>query len=270
MITAAVEIGLHVLAEKPLARTGAEGEAAARLMQPQSAPCVAGATRVAVNYQYRYDSACYAMARAVQRGDLGEVRYARINVPWKRGEDYFRGAAWHASLEQAGGGTLLTQGSHFMDVALWACGQPVRSVMGHTARRVFTGVEVEDFAAGVVELANGAVIEICSSMVAASEGPATIEIYGSRATAFYRAGWLGGLRFEGRRVGRILREHPPVRGLHALQRSIEGFRRWAAGGEPHLVPVSEALPVLKAVEAVYRSAERGERVLLEQDSGGGG
>lgn len=259
MIAQALERGLHVFTEKPLARTLEEGRAIAALIRPDG-------PRVAVNYQYRYDSACYALARAVQRGELGEVRYARINIPWKRGPEYFSAAPWHASLAQAGGGTLLTQGSHFLDVVLWACGQPVKSALGRTARRVFAAAEVEDLAMGILELEGGALVEICSSMVAAKEGAPVIEVYGSRATAAYRGGALPHLKFTGRR---IRAERPPVPGIHALQRSLEGFRRWAAGGEPHLVPAGEALAVLAAVEGVYGRKGNGDQEtgIRDQETG---
>jgi predicted dehydrogenase len=125
-----------------------------------------------------------------------------------------------------------------------------------TARRIFNDVEVEDLAMGIVELENGALIEICSSMAAAKEQAVSIEIYGSKATAIYTDRPLPRVRFIG---GRVKTSNLPVFGFHALQRSIEGFRRWVSGGEPHLVAGRESLPVLAAVEAVYRSAQSGKR-----------
>jgi UDP-N-acetyl-2-amino-2-deoxyglucuronate dehydrogenase len=244
MIQAALRVGKSVFTEKPVTRTLAEGLEVVRLAEASGLP-------VAVNYQYRYDTGCYALARAVQAGEIGDVRYVRINIPWQRGGSYFSGAAWHASLAQAGGGTLLTQGSHFLDVALWACGLPVTRVHGVTARRVFSDVEVEDLAMGILELENGALMEICSSMVAAAEQAVRIEIYGSKATAVYTNQPFPRTSFTRRGVNY---ERPPVWGVHALMRSIEAFRRWAAGGPPHLVTARDALPVLSAVEALYRSA----------------
>lgn len=256
ILAEAMQAGKAVFIEKPVTRTLAEGWQMARLAEEQGA-------RVAVNYQYRYDTGCYALARAAQRGALGAVRYARVNVPWQRSADYFEASPWHASLAQAGGGTLITQGSHFLDVALWACGGQAVAATGVTARRAFAGVEVEDLALGIVELDNGALIEICSSMAAASEQAARIEIYGSQGTAIYTNRPWPRVTFRGARVRPA---RPPTPGLHALQRSLEGFRRWAVGGPPPLVTLTDALAVLGVVEAIYRSAASGKQEHVESRS----
>jgi UDP-N-acetyl-2-amino-2-deoxyglucuronate dehydrogenase len=248
MIRAAVAAGKAVFVEKPVTRTWDEGQEIARLAEETGA-------KVAVNYQYRYDPGCYALARAVQRGELGEIHSLRMNVPWRREASYFSSAAWHARLDTAGGGTLLTQGSHILDVALWAMGEEVPvQVLGRTARRKFKDVEVEDLAHAVVEFSNGALGQIASTMAAAREGPVTLEVYGERASAFYTGGLRPRVRFVGRRVRA---EKPPVGGLHALQSSLEGFARWVQGGEPHLCTARDALPVLAVVEAVYAAAQSG-------------
>jgi UDP-N-acetyl-2-amino-2-deoxyglucuronate dehydrogenase len=248
MIRTAVGAGKAVFVEKPVTRTLEEGLEIARLAE------VSGA-KIAVNYQYRYDPGCFALARAVQLGELGEIHSLRMNVPWRREASYFSGAAWHARLDTAGGGTLLTQGSHILDIALWAMGgaHPMQ-VLGRTARRKFTDVEVEDLAHAVVEFSNGALGQIASTMAAVREGPVTLEVYGERASAFYTGGLWPRVRFLGRRVRS---EKPPVGGLHALQSSLEGFARWVQGGEPHLCSARQALPVLAVVEAVYASARSG-------------
>jgi UDP-N-acetyl-2-amino-2-deoxyglucuronate dehydrogenase len=249
MARAGLEHGLAVLLEKPLAATLAEGIELARLAALPNA-------RLAVNYQYRYDAGCYALAAAARQGALGKIRYARCNIPWRRELDYFtRSAGWHASAARAGGGTLLTQGSHFLDVLLWACAsRPVRA-QGLTRRMVFHEIEVEDLAMGTVELESGALLQVCSSMVANPEQPATVEVYGELGSAFYRSGLLPRLEFRG---VKLRREGPPGRGIHALARSLEAFRLYAQGGVPHLASAAESLITLAAVDALYRAAGSGQ------------
>lgn len=244
---AAVEAGLPVLLEKPLARTLAEGAEIVRRARAAGVP-------VGVNYQYRYDRGCYALACAARRGDLGRLYYGRCNVPWQRGADYFEQGPWRGELARAGGGTLLTQASHALDVMLWAMDSPARAAAGMSARPGFPGAEVETLALGTLELESGALIGVSSAMVARPEQAVTLELYGERGTALYGGRPLPHVRFRGVHPRR---ERPPARGVHALARSLEGFRAWVVEGRPYLTPAAEALPVLAAVAALYRAFESG-------------
>lgn len=257
MANAAVEAGYSVLLEKPIARTLAEGQEIVRRAQ-------AAGVRVGVNYQYRYDRGCYALARAARRGDLGRLYYGRCNVPWHRDANYFEQGSWRGELARAGGGTLLTQGSHALDVLLWAMDSPPRAATGMGARPVFPHAEVETLALGTVELESGALLQVSSSMVARPEQAVTLELYGERGTALYTNRPWPHVRFRGQRVRR---ERPPGRGLHALQRSLDGFRAWVMDGRPYLIPAEEALPVLAAVQALYRSFESGQTITIDMCGG---
>jgi UDP-N-acetyl-2-amino-2-deoxyglucuronate dehydrogenase len=250
MILSAVRAGKPVFVEKPVTRTLAE---ARKLIEE------IGNTKVAVNYQYRYDRGCYTLARAVQAGALGRVISVRINIPWSRKRSYFDGAMWHKSIAQAGGGTLITQGSHFLDVALWALGEEPISAMGYAATPVFD-VEVETLAHGIVETNSGTLISITSSMVAATEQAVTIEVYGEKGTATYRDLPFPLVKFTGVNVRR---ERPPEWGVHALQRSLTGFAKWVLDDKPFLIPAASAVPVLAAVDGIYRSARSGQRSKVE-------
>ncbi|MBN1883735.1 MAG: Gfo/Idh/MocA family oxidoreductase [Deltaproteobacteria bacterium] len=249
MIEKAIARGLPVLCEKPVAADMDDAVAICELSQKSKIP-------VGINYQYRYDSACYALVEACREGALGEGRYGRVNVPWNRKRTYFDGSPWHKSMAHSGGGTLLTQASHVIDIALSALGGRPVTAMGMTGRKVFTDVEVEDFGTGLIEMEGGAVLSVTSSMVAVPERKILMEIYGSGGTVTYEGPDFPKVRFYGTKV---TKRRPPIRGVHALFRSIEGFRRWITGGEQYLTPAASALSVLAAVKALYRSAESGKR-----------
>ncbi len=253
MAQAAIQAGLHIFIEKPITRTLTEALALAKLAD--QAPI-----RLGVNYQYRYDRGCYALAQAAQRGDLGAIHAARCNIPWQRQAGYFQHARWHARLETAGGGSLLTQGSHMLDIVLWALGGQPDTAIGYTARRKFKQVEVEDLAHGLVEMQDGALVQISSSMIANPDQALTVELYGEYATAIYTDRPLPHVTFKGRRIKKT---SPPVGGVHALQRSLEGFRAWVREDRPYLTPAREAIPALACVEAIYRSAQSGCRETIQ-------
>ncbi len=255
MIKSAIDAGIQVFTEKPITRTLAEGREIVAYAAERG-------IKIGVNYQYRYDSGCHRLARAVQSGALGQVLYARINVPWHRERSYFEDSPWHKTVEQAGGGTLITQASHLIDVVLWAAGKPV-SAIGYTAQKIFTEVDVEDFAAGMVELENGALLQITSSMAVATEQPVSIEIYGEKGTAMYSSHPWPRVKFIGIKPKP---ERPPQWGFHALHRSLKGFRDWVLNDVPYLIPGEEALTALQVVEAFYKSAQLGQRVVIKENT----
>ena len=234
--------------------------------------------KIGVNYQYRYDRGCYKLAYWAHTGKLGQVLYARTNIPWHREKNYFEDSVWHKTIDRAGGGTLITQASHLIDILLWVIASPPVWASGFTDQKMFTDVEVEDYAAGTVKLESGAVLQITTSMVAASEQAVTIEVYGDRGTAMYtdkpwpRVKFVPGVKATPSPTAGI--DNPPKPnpslaggngrvpyfGFHAMHRCLKGFRDWVLHDQPFLIPGEAALPVLAVVEAIYRSAQEGRRI----------
>jgi len=247
MILSALKAEKNVFVEKPVTRTLEEAKKLIKRV---------GNTKVGVNYQYRYDSGCYALARAIQNDELGKVHSIRINIPWHREQSYFDNSPWHRTIAHAGGGTLITQGSHFLDVALWALGEQPISAMGYAKTHLFN-VEVDTLTHGIIEMESGTLISVVSSMVAATEGQVTIEAYGERGKAKYADRPHPHVKFIGVKVHK---ERPPEWGVHALQRSLSGFTNWILNDKPFLIPAASTIPVLTAVDAIYRSAQSGKRV----------
>ena len=97
-----------------------------------------------------------------------------------------------------------------------------------------------------------AVAAVDPQMAAKPEQAVQIFIYGQKGTAIYTNQPWPRVKFKGLKAKK---DRPPKWGVHALQRSLEGFRAWVMDGEDFLIPAEESLPVLAAVEAIYRSAE---------------
>ncbi len=239
------ERGTGVLLEKPVAASLADAE---RLVREQPAKA-----KIAVNYQYRYDPKIAGMLDAVDR--LGSLFYVQVIVPWYRDATYHDEAAWHASVARSGGGTLLTQGSHALDIALCVCGPPVRAT-ARVFRRLHTSSDTEDLASAIVETESGAPVFITSSMVSRPEARTSIAVYGSTGSLVYHGPQRARLR--------AYRVRPPRRivlsQLHPYVASLAGFRDWIEGGSPPRCTVTDALAVMRAVDAAYRSARSGTGV----------
>ena len=245
MMLEAIRAGAHIWCEKPV--TVSTAEAWEVVDQARAA-----GVKVGVNYQTRYDPGCVRMYEAARSGALGEIYYARTNTPYLRTPAYYAG--WHAIKAQAGGGTMLTVGSHMIDAVLWVTGSRPVSAEGRIAQKKFKDIEVEDLAMGMFELENGVLVQVCSSMVANPEGIPSIELYGALDTFF----------FSFAQEERL----PDGSYENSITRSLEGFRAWVEEDIPYRIPAEEAIPALAVVEAMYRSAQSGKREAVITRAGG--
>ena len=247
MIVEAVQMNLPVFCEKPITERYETAKELVKFVRKSG-------VKVGINYQRRYDTGYHTLIHAAQHGKLGRLRYARINVPWQRNWDYFKNSTWHQKKDQAGGGTLITQASHYIDIVLQAFlpAMPFE-VVGFVDQLQFDGrIEVEDFAMGIIRMSNGGYIEVCSSMDAVPQQPVEIEIYGSSGTAIHvdeneSLNFLGGIQQD-----RIV---PPFSGNDSMKRSVESFRVWIEEGRPYWTPISSALSVLACIDGLYRASE---------------
>lgn len=244
-----LEAGLHVFCEKPIT-TNLEDALKIVELSKQTGK------KVGINYQYRYDSGCYALAMAAQRGDLGELYYGRCNVPWHRTLSYFDTGQWRKNIETAGGGTLITHASHLLDILLWGLGGKPVYATGQIKTKKFQQIEVEDLAMGIIEMDNGRLAHVTSSMISYPEQKVTIELYGDKGTALYKGPDIPSIKFKGVRPKKA---KLPMWGVHALQKSIEAFRRWIVDDDPFLCSAESAIPVLSTVLAIYQSSSSGKK-----------
>ena len=251
--------GRPVLTEKPITRIFSEGAQIASEAQKAGIP-------VAVNYQSRYDPAFDRVRRQVDARRFGRPLFARCFVPWSRDSTYFTRSAWHSLQTEAGGGTLLTQGSHTLDLALRLLGgvrsgeiAPIRVSAIRRSYR-FPDIEVEDTAAATIEMENGTFAQIISTMASPRESAMRFDLVCEDATVSWRGG-VGPFRTTLRtRPGfrpQNIRDSPaglPF-GFHPLHRSLVGFRNLVAEGIPHRCTAVDSLPVLLAIELAYRATE---------------
>lgn len=178
-----MKAGAHVLVEKPMAVQIAEADAMLT---------TAAATQrlLAVNFQQRYRPEVRAAWQLINDGRLGQLQAMNFVVLWPRSRAYFGLAPWRGTWRGEGGGVLMNQAVHNLDLICHLMGMPGRLV-GWTATRLQT-IEAEDTAQAMLEWPNGAVGSFHTS-TAESGQPERLEIWG---TAGRLEVTQGGLRFQ--------------------------------------------------------------------------
>ena len=145
---AAVRRGLHVIVEKPLDITPARIDA---LIGEADRARV----KVGVFFQERLLPELVAIKQKIDSGAIGKPVFIAGRLPWYRPPEYYANSRWRGTRALDGGGALMNQGIHTVDVLLWLFG-PVSGVLGRTANSLHRDIEVEDTAVATLEFESGA------------------------------------------------------------------------------------------------------------------
>jgi len=232
----------HILCEKPITTNTKDAYEIIKLADKNN-------IKVGINYQYRYDNACYKLVMAAKNSELGNINFGRVIIPWKRESKYFEQSKWHSSIKKAGGGTLITQGSHLLDIILWIFDSKVISINAKSKNYKFKQIEVEDFIAIELEFESGAIIQMISTMASSKEQAVSIEIYGDKGIGKYKEySGLSKVSFSNRKIGKYRHK---IFAIHPFQRSLIAFRDWILKDNIYLNEAKEAIKVLKLIEEIY-------------------
>lgn len=169
---AALNLGVHVMVEKPISSHKADAERLIAASQKHPQVVFAGM------FQLRTEPRYLKVQKLIQGGDLGQIiRLNWINTDWYRTEAYYASGGWRATWKGEGGGVLLNQCLHNLDVMQWLVGMPKR-MRGFCQLGRFHQIEVEDNVTAYMEWANGATGVFASST---GEAPGTnrFEIVGT-------------------------------------------------------------------------------------------
>jgi predicted dehydrogenase len=179
LVEACAGAGKHILLEKPLERSS---ERALRLVETAEA---AGVT-LGVVLQHRFRAASEHLRGHISAGALGALAAANVLVPWWRPQSYYDQPG-RGTRERDGGGVLITQAIHTLDLLLSLAG-PVAEVAAVAGTSALHRMESEDFVGAGLRFANGAPGALMATTAAFPGSPERIELVGTRASALLGAG----------------------------------------------------------------------------------
>ena len=269
----ALNAGKHVLCEKPMAKTYAE---AVKMLEASRS----AGKLLSIGYQNRYRADCAYLKQACERGDLGEVYFAKAHAVRRR-KVPTRGIFLNGG--EQGGGPLIDIGAHALDLTLWLMDNYApKSVSGAVYKKLndnglcgnaFGPWRPEDFTAedsafGFITMKNGAAIFLESSWAlnTLDEGEAIATLCGTKAGADMR----DGLRVNFDEFDRLVVKKPDLaaaeaaytEGVYQSPRDIEQrvFYDAVLYGKPLTVLPEQAAVVTQVLEAIYKSARTGQQV----------
>ncbi len=178
---AAARAGKHAIVEKPMALTLSDADA---MIEAFSRADLA----LGVALQRRAEPLFRKVHDAIKAGDLGELTTGLVTIPYQRDQAYYDQADWRGTWALDGGGVLMNQGIHLVDVLIWCMGDPVDIQAG--ASTLHQKIEVEDALAASLRFENGAMATILATTLARPGFPHRVEIYGLN----------GGIQIEGEAI----------------------------------------------------------------------
>ena len=258
---AAARAGLHVMTEKPIDVTTERADALITA-------CKQAGVKLGVFFQDRFAPDLVKLKRALDEGALGKPLLASARVKWWRPPEYYGRSRWRGKRALDGGGAVMNQGVHTVDLLLWLLGD-VRRVFARQATALHE-IEVEDVLVATLEFRSGALASFEATTAAFPGYPRQLELSGSEGTVIVQQDRIlsADLRTPrpelagGEANTNQAASSPIVSDVRGHRAALEDFLRAVKdGGEPRCNG-AEGRRSVALVEAMYRSAASDQPVLI--------
>lgn len=263
----AAKAGKHVLVEKPLEVTVARCN---KLIDA----CDQAGVQLGTIFPSRFHQSAKLLKSAAEAGRFGSIAMASAYVKWFRTQAYYDSGIWRGTWKLDGGGALMNQAIHSVDLLLWLMG-PVKSVAAMTALRAHERIEVEDAATAILEFESGALGAIEATTAAFPGSLKRIEIAGSLGSATLEEEAITKWSFSKslRQDAKILEQmksnntgggaaDPAAIGHKAHRDLFSDFLNSISKGEPSSIDGNQGLASVELINAIYRSAKGSKRIAL--------
>ncbi len=253
---AAAEAGIHLLIEKPLASSLQDCDAIL------DAAAKSG-VKVAMVSQRRFYEPCQRVRRAIDEGKIGAPALGTATILGWRDEPYYKSDPWRGSWEQEGGGVLVNQAPHQLDLLLWYMGE-IEELFGYWDNLNHPYIEVEDTAMAVIRFKNGGMANV---LVSNSFNPAIhgkVQILGTNG-ALVSVQTDGGQMFI---PGMAAIEEPPLNDLWTVPGETDQLESWEREDTDYFKTINATEHYHKVQMRDFAEAIRDDRPPLADGSAG--
>jgi UDP-N-acetyl-2-amino-2-deoxyglucuronate dehydrogenase len=264
----AARAGKHLIVEKPL-------EITLKRCDQIIEACDKAGVRLATIFPSRFHDSSQEMKRAVDAGRFGRLTLGDAYVKWYRTQAYYDSGAWRGTWQLDGGGALMNQAIHSVDLLQWLMG-PVAEIRAHTATLAHERIAVEDTAVASLRFENGALGTIEATTAAWPGYLKRIELHGSQGSAMIEEEDIVKWDFvkKHRRDAAVERQmarrksggggaaDPSAIGHQAHAKQFCDFVEALQKGRPPLIDGREGRRAVEIILGIYKAAESGKPVKL--------
>jgi len=258
---AAVRAGKHLMVEKPIEVNVSRADQLIEAAEQNG-------VKLAVIFQNRFSPDYQKLKQAVDAGVFGRLLMGNAYVNWFRNDAYYATSTWKGTLKADGGGALINQGIHTIDLLLDLMGD-VKSVYGQVQTTLYP-IEGEDLGAALVNFQNGALGNITSATALYPGYPERIEVFGTEGSAILEGGRLTAWNVRGQEPSEIAASAALASGSSdpnaiGIQLHLDQWRLFLEALDTDRQAVVDGQTARKSVElicAIYESSRRGEPLTL--------
>ena len=258
----AANAGKNIIVEKPMAITKEQVNDMIEAVERNK-------VKVAVISQLRFTNSIRRVKEAIDNGELGQIVIGDVYMKYFRSPEYYASAGWRGTWEMDGGGALMNQGIHGIDVLQYLVG-PVKSVSG-ICKTLVRDIEVEDTASLTVEYESGAIGTIQGTTSVEPGYPRVIEISGTRGTVVLKEDviirWdLDGKELDEKDIPKGNQEsfrNPAGFDIENHKRQIKDLIDAVKEDRRPLVDVYEGKKPVDIILAADESSKTGKKVILD-------
>lgn len=255
MAIEAMKAGKHVLTEKPMAITVKECEDMIRVSEQTG-------KQLGVCFQNRYNTTSVHIKELLQSGRAGGILAAKASVTWCRKKEYYLQSNWRGTWDKEGGGVMINQAIHTLDLLQWFIGNPV-SIKGTTDTRMLADViEVEDTAEATILFKNGVHAFFHAANGYAADSPVELEIVCENAVIKLSDALT--VKYSNGETETVTDIHPKTGekayyGVGHLS-LIDDFYKSLAHEKPFPVSGRQGIEAIRLVQGLYSSSKSGKWV----------
>jgi len=265
---AAARAGKHVVVEKPL-------EITLKRCDKIINECKKAGVVLSTIFPSRFHESSQQLKQAIEKGRFGRVTMGDAYVKWYRTQEYYDSGAWRGTWALDGGGALMNQAIHSVDLLVWLMG-PVGEISAHTATLAHKRIEVEDVATATLKFKNGALGVIEATTAAYPGALKRIEIHGSSGSAVIEEEDIKSWDFQKklRSDDAILKRlagktktgggaaDPTAIGHHGHTQQFKDVLSAIKNGTVPQIDGQEGRRSVEVILAIYKAAETGKSIEL--------
>jgi UDP-N-acetyl-2-amino-2-deoxyglucuronate dehydrogenase len=254
-----VEAGVHVFQEKPLGLNTEEGQALVKLEEDHSD------VKIGVCLQNRYNESFEMLQEILKSGEYGKVTGVKGLVSWFRPKAYYDVKPWRGKMEFAGGGSMINQSLHTLDL-IQLVGGKIESIKGSVDQLLDYGIEVEDTASAHILFQNGARGLFFSTNANAENSSVELEVYLEKGKFIIKDSILSRINEEGKKEELVEDAKLPGSKFYygaSHAKTINQFYDCILQGTDDYVHAKDALVSLQMIDAIRLSSETKQSIKME-------